>query len=401
VQPVLSGDGKEIILELNFGEGKYYPGGPKCKYKGKIVDCLTFASESGGITGEILVKVLQHFDGIDLFHREKDGPIPMLIVDGHQSRLDPLFVEYINNKEHKWKVCLGVPYATTLWQVGDASEQNGFVKSEWYREKAKLLVWKSEHGLPRAIRPEDVMPIMNRIFFKAYGNEKNNRKATSERGWFPPNRKLIEHPSLVRKQKETVLNVDEGFAGSILDRLLRERSRSDGAMKAAEKRKLTSNAISENIKKSQRLTSGVLAKNAVHSLDDPRFLEPFRQRKLEHEVKEEEKTTKRKAKASKLFIGVRELREKHGTDNTHLFATCNAKECGIYLQYKKSKNDGAMPKGLSERRQLCREWIKRPSPTSSPCQSDDEEDGAQTNASDRNDVVEALLGIAGGEVAEM
>jgi hypothetical protein len=29
------------------------------------------------------------------------------------------------------------------------------------------------------------------------------------------------------------------------------------------------------------------------------------------------------------------------------------------------------------------------------------EDGAQTNASDQNDVVEALLGIAGGEVAEM
>ena len=203
VQPVLSGDGKEIILELNFGEGKYYPGGPKCKYKGKIVDCLTFASESGGITGEILVKVLQHFDGIDLFPRENDGPIPMLIVDGHQSHLDPLFVECINNKEHKWKVCLGIPYTRTLWQVGDASEQNGFVKSEWYREKAKLLVWKSEHGLPRAIRPEDVMPIMNRVFFKAYGNEENNCKATAERGWFPPNRKLLEHPSLAPKQKET------------------------------------------------------------------------------------------------------------------------------------------------------------------------------------------------------
>jgi hypothetical protein len=60
-----------------------------------------------------------------------------------------------------------------------------------------------------------------------------------------------------------------------------------------------------------------------------------------------------------------------------------------------------MPKGLSERRQLCKEWIKRPSPTSSQCQSDDEEDGAQTNASDRNDVVEALLGMAGWEVAAM
>jgi hypothetical protein len=65
--------------------------------------------------------------------------------------------------------------------------------------EAKLLVWESEHGLPRAICPEDVMLIMNQIFFEAYRNEKNNCKATAERGWFPPNRKLIEHPSLVPK----------------------------------------------------------------------------------------------------------------------------------------------------------------------------------------------------------
>jgi hypothetical protein len=60
-----------------------------------------------------------------------------------------------------------------------------------------------------------------------------------------------------------------------------------------------------------------------------------------------------------------------------------------------------MSKGLSERRQLCKEWFERPSPTSSPCQSDEEEDGAQTDASRQNDAVEALLGMAGGEVAEM
>ncbi len=84
--------------------------------------------------------------------------------------------------------------------------KNGFVKSEWYHEKAKLLVWKSEHGLPRVIRPEDVMPIMDQAFFKAYGNEKNKHKATVECDWFPPNRKLIEHPSLVPKQKETMLD---------------------------------------------------------------------------------------------------------------------------------------------------------------------------------------------------
>ncbi len=80
--------------------------------------------------------------------------------------------------------------------------------------------------------------------------------------------------------------------------------------------------------------------------------------------------------------------------------TCNAKECAVYLQYKNLKTDGAMPKGLAERRQLCKEWMGCQSPTSSACQSDDEDDGEQGDG-DHNDVVEALLGMAGGEVAEI
>ncbi len=108
----------------------------------------SFASKSGGITGDILVDILKYFDQIDLFPCVDGGPIPELTIDGHQSHLDPKFVKHINDNGHKWRVCLGVPYATTLWQVGDASEQNGFVKTEWYQEKAKLLLWKNERDLP-------------------------------------------------------------------------------------------------------------------------------------------------------------------------------------------------------------------------------------------------------------
>ena len=99
VTPILTADGKEFNLELNFGEGKYYPGGPKCKYNGKVVDCLTYTSESGGITGEILVEILTYFDSIELFPRVPGRPIPVVIVDGHQSRLAPVFVEYIKRQE--------------------------------------------------------------------------------------------------------------------------------------------------------------------------------------------------------------------------------------------------------------------------------------------------------------
>jgi hypothetical protein len=179
VIPILTEDGKELDLELNFGEGKYYAGGPRCKCNGKVVDCLAYTSKSGGITREILVEILTYFDSIDLFPCVPGGPIPMLIVDGHQSCLAPVFVDYINNKKNTWKVCLGIPYATTLWQVGDASEQNGMVKLEWYHEKRELLTWKYSNNLPCVIRPEDVMPLINKIFYKSYNNLANNKKAVA------------------------------------------------------------------------------------------------------------------------------------------------------------------------------------------------------------------------------
>jgi len=74
----------------------------------------------------------------------------------------------------------------------------------------------------------------------------------------------------------------------VLDKIIRERSKSDGAKKAAEKRMLTSDMIADNILKSQRLTSGVMTKNSIHSLSDPRFLEPFCQRRIETQRKDDE-----------------------------------------------------------------------------------------------------------------
>ena len=100
-----------------------------------------------------------------------------------------------------------------------------------------------------------------------------------------------------------------------------------------------------------------------------------------------------KAKASKLVSVVKATRDKLDHESTHKFVDCDTKECGAYLQYKKRKNDPAMPKGLAERRQRCIDWIGRLSPTSSPCQSDDENE-ALDNGGHNNDTVQALLGMA-------
>jgi hypothetical protein len=58
------------------------------------------------------------------------------------------------------------------------------VKLEWYREKKELLSWKYLNNLPRAIRPDDIMPLMNKIFYKSYNNVANNKKAVAIRGWY-------------------------------------------------------------------------------------------------------------------------------------------------------------------------------------------------------------------------
>ena len=73
------------------------------------------------------------------------------------------------------------------------------------------------------------------------------------------------------------------------------------------------------------------------------------------------------------------------------------KECGAYLQYKKDQGkgktkDGAMPKGVEERRARCVAWMERPSPVGTPCNSDDEDED------DQDEGVSALLSLAATRV---
>mmetsp|Transcript_29692 Transcript_29692/g.45503 ORF Transcript_29692/g.45503 Transcript_29692/m.45503 type:complete len:92 (-) Transcript_29692:918-1193(-) len=48
-------------------------------------------------------------DALELFPRYPNGPKPVLLLDGHQSRLGFEFLEYINANDARWFVCLGVP----------------------------------------------------------------------------------------------------------------------------------------------------------------------------------------------------------------------------------------------------------------------------------------------------
>ena len=102
MQPELDGKGEIKVSDINFGKGKYFPGGPTCEFNGKTIDCQVYLSPGGGITAEILVSILKSIDDSGILPRIPGGPIPSMLLDGHQTRLDPLFLAYINDLAHFW-----------------------------------------------------------------------------------------------------------------------------------------------------------------------------------------------------------------------------------------------------------------------------------------------------------
>ena len=90
-----------MFFENNFGEGKPFPGGPTCVFRGKKVPCFVRWSEKGGITSTILTDILREMDARKLFDRT-DGRLPFVLLDGHGSRTECEFIEHANDPKHKW-----------------------------------------------------------------------------------------------------------------------------------------------------------------------------------------------------------------------------------------------------------------------------------------------------------
>ena len=144
--------GDQHDIDANAGGiGKRYPMGPECIFKGVKVPSFCGCSENGSITAELLVSMLQAIDFLNIFKRLDGEPPPFLLLDGHGSRFDLQFLQYINCPETKWNVCIGVPYGTSYWQVGDSTEQNGCFKMSFARHKRDLLTAKEQRGEEFAI----------------------------------------------------------------------------------------------------------------------------------------------------------------------------------------------------------------------------------------------------------
>ena len=98
---------------------------------GKDIPTQTYVTESGGMTGEILVDILVYLDFLSVYNCS-NNMAPALTVDGHITCFTLAFVNYVNNRRHTWKALLRISYTASFWQVGDSSKQNGLFKTLWY-----------------------------------------------------------------------------------------------------------------------------------------------------------------------------------------------------------------------------------------------------------------------------
>jgi hypothetical protein len=196
------------FMEESLSETCSMRGGPRCTYNGRDIPCFVCASPKSSITTELLVQMLKFIYDSGLFPRNGPNHTPFLLLDGHQARTKLEFLEYFGEEGHKWKCCIGVPYATHIWQPADSIQLNGAFKIAL--TKAKLLYLDSKPENIKAFKPTDVIPLINMAWEQSFGRTESAKKAILERGWLVLNYVLLDDKRLINDTDDgTAVPADE------------------------------------------------------------------------------------------------------------------------------------------------------------------------------------------------
>jgi hypothetical protein len=85
-----------LLTEENMqGIDKIFPCGPTCEFNGVTVLCFVGWPPKGSITSALVAAILEAMDDLELRERS-NGVDPCPILDGHRSRFELPFVEYIH-----------------------------------------------------------------------------------------------------------------------------------------------------------------------------------------------------------------------------------------------------------------------------------------------------------------
>ncbi len=112
--------------------------------------------------------------------------ISFVLLDGHGSCFGIDFLRYMSDNDTKWTVCVGVPYGTHLWQVGDSAEQNSSFKMALIKAKQKVINEKARLHLPCKLERQDIVGLVHRAWNESFfAQVESNKQAIRNRGWGP------------------------------------------------------------------------------------------------------------------------------------------------------------------------------------------------------------------------
>ena len=423
--------GVDIFAEIdeedfanNFGPGKRFPGLDILDDEGNEVPVVFAATPNASMTSAVLMQIFKKMDekGISTRVYDSDGKLvkyPVLILDGHVSRMGEAFLVYINGVGTKWGCVLGAPYGTHIWQVHDDSRLNGIFKCMLALAKSEFFMKKRRYGLDPEILPQEIVVVLKTALEKSFSVRKYAVSGVAHRGWFPFNRNYLDHPDIlstasddVQKERLAVfecrgqssdvigrglatewnlLESGSGFfaGGAAVTQQLAEtiqslnhnnattsnifslvqnhaalnNGRQDGA--TAEGPQLTSEELAQRYKDSRRLSAGEVFGNG-----DGRLGEEIRDavvaRNRAAAEREATKLSNNKTKLRDRWKNVKKIRREMKKKQ---FKWTNAK-LTVMCQWKKNESDKKMPTKKDELLKRYDEVMNRPSPNVSLHESD-------------------------------
>lgn len=359
-----------LLLEQNSESMK---GGPNCTFRGKVVPCFVCTSPKASITSQLLADMLGHMDAMNIWERTETSPTPFLLLDGHHSRMELAFLDYIHDKKHPWAVCIGVPYGTHIWQVADASECNGTFKMGVTR--AKRVIFDARPDGKKQFTPTDIIPIINKSFPGSYGNVEFAKKAIAKRGWFPATFALLNDPAIAKTRERNnntttnssisepdapthqldvpILNMETGLAGKITDKLLANELKKDGRkdkLRRERQEKDDQFSLAKKIRNATRITSGGLASLNHYSLDTD-VLQAVQANYTAAAEKETERKTNRAAASA-----LAEKKRHKAEEAVRAGGKLSVDTLRVLIQSRKQRDDSPMK---STREELELQWNRR------------------------------------------
>ena len=344
-------------MNRNKGPERRWPGPISCEFNGITIPSLVVASKGGGVNDDILAAALRHLDELNVFPREEGVPHPTLLVDGHGSRLQPKFVQYINNlkadftadtdADHRWNCALGLPHSTHHWQVGDSAEENQAFKYHSRVKKDRIRDLQEKINRPPSIKRFHVVPICNFAFRRSFMKEESVKRAVAARGWNPLNMNCLHKKEILQtkvsegmtyskrnltpaelacvKQGEGIIDL-LNLNGDVCQQVFRNCAKKQDRLFAQEQRmkekreaRKKQNGIAM-LEVFGKVTSGKLYDNGVASVNDPNLITLLRTKRAKedetHFIKECKKYIEEKKKfdeGESLFSSVCARKEQHGS----------------------------------------------------------------------------------------